>query len=46
MYEEDAKMTLRNSMDNPEIGKIYTEFLGKPDSELAKKLLHTSYIKR
>lgn len=46
MYEEDAKMTLRNSIDNPEIAQIYREFLGKPLSELSEVLLHTEYYKR
>ncbi|MGN0465616.1 MAG: [FeFe] hydrogenase, group A [Lachnospiraceae bacterium] len=46
MYEEDAKMTIRNSIDNPEIAQIYREFLGKPLSELSEVLLHTEYYKR
>lgn len=46
MYEEDAKMTLRNSIDNPEIAQIYREFLGEPLSELSEALLHTEYYKR
>jgi len=46
MYEEDAKMTLRNSIDNPEIAQIYREFLGEPLSELSEVLLHTEYYKR
>lgn len=46
MYQEDAAMTLRNSMDNPEIGKIYREFLGEPLGERSEKLLHTTYRQR
>lgn len=46
MYAEDARMELRNSIDNPEIGQIYKEFLKEPLSELSEKLLHTEYYKR
>lgn len=46
MYAEDAAMELRNSMDNPEIGQIYKEFLKEPLSDLAEKLLHTVYDRR
>ena len=46
MYQEDQSMELRNSMDNPEIGRIYKEFLGEPLSPIAEELLHTSYYKR
>ena len=46
MYAEDARMELRNSIDNPEIGQIYKEFLKEPLSEMSEKLLHTEYYKR
>ncbi|MCI5595146.1 MAG: [FeFe] hydrogenase, group A [Lachnospiraceae bacterium] len=46
MYQEDARMELRNSIDNPEIGTIYHEFLKEPLSEMSEQLLHTSYYKR
>ena len=46
MYAEDEKMTLRNSMDNPEIQRVYQEFYQKPLGELSEKLLHTVYHKR
>lgn len=46
MYKEDASMTLRNSIDNPEIGKIYKDFLGEPLGTRSEQLLHTSYYKR
>lgn len=43
LYEEDKKMLLRNSIDNPEISQVYQEFLGEPLSEKTHKLLHTTY---
>lgn len=44
LYEEDEKSTLRLSHENPEVKQIYEEYLEKPNSELAEKLLHTTYI--
>ena len=46
LYTIDEKSTIRKSHENPVIKKIYKEFLGKPGSEIAEKLLHTSYVKR
>ncbi|OQY38414.1 MAG: ferredoxin [Candidatus Cloacimonetes bacterium 4572_65] len=46
LYKEDAKCEFRCSHHNPEITKIYAEFLGKPGSEKAHKLLHTHYFER
>lgn len=46
LYEEDGKMKLRNSADNPEIEQIYKEFLDVPLGELSEKLLHTEYYSR
>jgi len=31
---------------NPDIKKLYEEFLGKPNSHLAHRLLHTEYTDR
>ena len=42
----DEKSTIRKSHENPILKKIYKEYLGKPGSELAEKLLHTTYEKR
>jgi NADP-reducing hydrogenase subunit HndD len=44
IYAEDKGKTLRKSHLNPDIIKLYSEFLGKPGSELAHKLLHTHYF--
>lgn len=43
LYEKDANMKVRYSHDNPDIKQIYKEFFGAPLSELAEKLLHTTY---
>lgn len=44
IYREDAAKTIRKSHENPYIIKLYEEFLGKPMSEKAYKLLHTHYF--
>lgn len=46
LYSIDEKSVIRKSHENPVMKKIYKEFLGKPGSELAEKLLHTTYHKR
>ena len=46
LYSKDERSTYRNSMDNPEITQIYTEFLKEPLSPLSELLLHTTYHKR
>lgn len=46
IYREDKRLPYRKSHDNPVVKQIYKEFLGKPLSEKAHKLLHTRYYKR
>lgn len=46
LYNEDAALTVRKSHKNPEIKKLYDEYLGKPNSHKAHELLHTHYVKR
>lgn len=46
LYKEDQNLPHRESHNNPSIQKLYKEFLDKPLSPKAKKLLHTSYIAR
>ena len=46
IYKEDESKALRKSHNNPEIIKIYEEFLGKPLGEQSHHLLHTKYAKR
>lgn len=43
LYSEDEKRVIRQSHNNPDIIKLYKEFLGEPLSELSEKLLHTHY---
>ena len=43
LYTEDERKTLRMSHKNPDIQKLYAEFLGQPGSEKAHHLLHTTY---
>ncbi len=46
LYLDDEKSVKRCSHNNPEIIKIYKDFLEKPLSHKAHKLLHTSYKPR
>ncbi len=46
LYEADEKLSIRKSHENPILIKIYDEYLGKPNSEKAHKLLHTHYHER
>ncbi|MBR3002989.1 MAG: [Clostridia bacterium] len=46
LYSIDEKSTIRKSHENPVVKKIYEEFLEKPGSHTAHKLLHTEYQKR
>lgn len=46
IYREDAGMKLRKSHENPEVIKIYEEFLEKPLGHKSHELLHTKYISR
>ena len=43
LYAEDCGKQLRLSHENPDIKKLYAEFLGTPGSEKAQHLLHTKY---
>ena len=44
LYNEDERQAIRQSHNNPDIQKLYADFLGKPLSEKAEELLHTSYV--
>lgn len=46
LYEEDISLPIRKSHENPTLQKIYKEYIGKPGSEIAHKILHTGYVKR
>ena len=43
IYSIDEKSQIRKSHENPVIKKVYEEFLEKPGSYRAEKLLHTIY---
>lgn len=46
LYQDDRDCTVRYSHDNPEVVRVYDDFLGKPLSEKAHALLHTKYTAR
>ena len=46
IYDEDKALPIRKSHKNPQITKIYVEFLGTQNNHLSHKLLHTKYIIR
>ncbi len=43
LYGIDERKAIRQSHNNPDIQKLYAEFLGEPCSELSEELLHTTY---
>lgn len=43
LYKEDSELPFRKSHTNPDIIKLYEEFLEKPNSHKAHELLHTTY---
>jgi NADP-reducing hydrogenase subunit HndD len=46
IYREDEGKKLRKSHDNPDVAKLYAEFLGTPLGEKSHHLLHTKYTPR
>jgi len=46
IYQIDKDKPIRKSHLNPDIIKLYDEYLGEPGSEKAHHLLHTSYTAR
>ena len=46
IYKDDAQSAKRCSHQNPEIQKLYKDFLGKPLGEKSHRLLHTGYKAR
>lgn len=45
-YEDSDVLPRRKSHQNPFVQRLYREFLGEPNSHLAHKLLHTTYVNR
>jgi iron-only hydrogenase group A len=46
LYQEDCALQYRKSHENPDITKIYKEFLKEPLGKKSHKLLHTHYTPR
>jgi iron-only hydrogenase group A len=46
LYEIDSNMKNRRSHENESVKKIYKEFLGEPNGNLAHEILHTTYVNR
>ena len=43
VYNTDLHLSLRKSHENPAVKQLYHDFLGKPNSTTAHRLLHTHY---
>ncbi len=43
IYAEDADKPVRKSHENPDIQKLYNDYLGEPNGHKAHELLHTFY---
>lgn len=46
LFDIDSRRTVRQSHNNPQIKKLYADYLGEPMSERAHHLLHTHYTDR
>lgn len=46
LYNKDKKNELRKSHENPIVKTLYSEYFDKPNSHIAHRVLHTSYVKR
>lgn len=46
LYNKDRSMALRKSHENPEIIKLYKDYLGEPLGRRSHELLHTHYSAR
>ena len=46
LYKSDRKMKIRNASDNPDIKRVYDEFLGAVGGNIAIQYLHTTYISK
>ncbi len=46
IYKADSGLSLRKSHQNPDVIKLYDEYLDKPGSKKAHELLHTHYTPR
>jgi len=46
LYSIDAQEEIKVSHKNPDVQKLYAEYLGEPNSHKAHGMLHTTYEKR
>ncbi len=46
LYQDDRNQAVRCSHENPELIRLYQDFLGKPNTGKAHELLHTRYTAR
>ncbi len=46
IYREDEGKALRKSHENPDVVKLYEDYLGQPGGHLSHELLHTRYTGR
>ncbi|MGI5970984.1 MAG: NADH-dependent [FeFe] hydrogenase, group A6 [Oscillospiraceae bacterium] len=46
LYSEDECKSLRKSHENPDLLRLYADYLGNPGSHKAHELLHTTYTPR
>lgn len=46
LYSDDENRKYRNCHDNPQVKKLYEEFLGEPGGEKSRNLLHLYYRHR
>ena len=43
LFDIDQTSKYRRSQENPDVLRLYDDFYGEPNSDLAHHLLHTSY---
>ncbi|MDD5621802.1 MAG: NADH-dependent [FeFe] hydrogenase, group A6 [Actinomycetota bacterium] len=46
LYQIDRSKTIRRSHENPEIQRLYKEYLERPNGPKSHKILHTRYAKK
>ena len=46
LYQDDRDQAVRCSHENPEVVRLYRDFLGQPNGTKAHELLHTRYTAR
>ena len=46
LYALDQSEHLRTAHENPEIKRLYRDFLGEPGSDMARAVLHTTFAPR